>query len=256
MSKLRQSRPILRALSLRYESGSRLPSHRHAWGQLVYASEGVMTVGTPQGTWVVPPQRAVWIPPETLHSVETSGTVAMRTLYLPAPRVRGLLRTCAVVPVSALLRELILHAVERAPLRADEPRDARLLRFLLDHVETLPTAPLSLPMPRDPRAVRAATALRAAPGAAHGLCELARAAGASRRTLERLFRRETGLSLGRWRQQLRLLEALRLLAAGHPVASVASQVGYASPSAFVTRFRSALGTTPSRYHAAVDASRG
>lgn len=57
------------------------------------------------------------------------------------------------------------------------------------------------------------------------------------------------MTFGRWRQQLRLLHALRLLAAGRPVTAVALEVGYDSPSAFIAMFRAALGTTPSRYFA-------
>jgi AraC-like DNA-binding protein len=258
MSETRQSGFLLRSLSMRYESGSRLPAHRHDWGQLVYASRGVMTVGTPAGTWVVPPLRAVWIPPGALHRIEMSGAVFMRTLYL-APGLPGLPArlppTCCVVQVSPLLRELVLHAVALAPLDPAVPEHARLVDFLLDQLETVPTVPLSLPMPGDPRALRVAEALREHPADPRTLAALARSAGASKRTLERVFRRETGLSFGRWRQQLRLLEALRMLAAGRAVTDVALDVGYESPSAFITMFKGALGTTPSRYYNAAEPDR-
>jgi AraC-like DNA-binding protein len=120
---------------------------------------------------------------------------------------------------------------------------------LLDQLEALPTIPLQLPVPRDPRAVRVAEWLRKNPDAPGLLKQVARRAGASVRTLERLFRAETGMTFGKWRQQLRLLHALRELAAGRPVTVVALEVGYDSPSAFIAMFRSALGTTPTRYFA-------
>jgi AraC-like DNA-binding protein len=110
----------------------------------------------------------------------------------------------------------------------------------------MPEMPLDLAMPSDPRARRAAELLRANPGTA-SLDSIARAAGASKRTLERMFRLETGMGLGRWRQQLRLSHALRLLAQGEPVTSVALESGYQSTSAFIAMFRRALGTTPFRY---------
>jgi len=71
--------------------------------------------------------------------------------------------------------------------------------------------------------------------------------GASRRTLERTFVAETGLTIGAWRQRQRLLRALELLAQGEPVTTVALTVGYRTPSAFTAMFHEQLGTTPTRY---------
>jgi AraC-like DNA-binding protein len=239
---------LVRGLAVEYPSGAVLEGHAHSWPQLVYAAEGVMTVQTEQGIWVVPPERAVWIPGGIEHSIAMSGRVSMRTLYFAPSLVRALPRRCGVVRVAPLLRELVLHAVARAPLRRDAPAQRRLARVLVDQLRELPAAPLELPVPRDPRARRAALRLREEPGLRMPVHQLAREAGTSRRTLERLFRRETGLSFGRWRQQARLLHAMRRLAHGEPVGSVALEVGYESPSAFIARFRRALGATPGSYY--------
>jgi AraC-like DNA-binding protein len=241
---------VLRALAVGYGPGTVLERHSHRWAQLVYASEGVMRVETEDGVWVVPSHRAVWIPASVGHAIAMSGQVSMRTLYLAPALIAGLPERCCVVEVSPLLRELVLHAVARAPLRRGQPEHERLVAFLLDQLAVLPVVPLELPMPRDPRALRVATRLRADPGAAQGLDTLARSAGASRRTLERVFRKETGIPLGRWRQQARLLHALDLLARGDAVTSVALEVGYESPSAFIAAFTDAFGTTPGRYYQA------
>jgi AraC-like DNA-binding protein/quercetin dioxygenase-like cupin family protein len=253
LSKMRQTGPsdfLVRTLAVGYTSGTVLESHAHPWAQLVYAFEGVMTVQTEQGTWVVPSHRAVWIPGGVRHSIAMSGWVSMRTLYLLPRLVRELPRRCCVVAVPALLRELILHAIARGPLRSSLAEDRRLADFLVDQLRELPAAPLELPVPRDARALRVALRLRDDPGTADPVGTLARSAGASRRTLERLFRMETGMSLGRWRQQARLLHAMRLLARGESVTSVALDVGYESPSAFIATFKTALGTTPARYYRA------
>jgi AraC-like DNA-binding protein len=234
-----------------YDTGSALRVHSHDWGQLVYASAGVMTVMSAQGTWVVPPQQAIWIPAGTPHSIEMSGSVSMRTLYFRADLVVGLPFACCVVQVPPLLRELILHVVLTGPLDPAQPEHARLVAFLLDQLHELPTMPLELPMPKDPRAMRVADRLCADPGDRTPLDRLATTSGAAKRTIERLFREETGLTFGRWRQQLRLLEALRRIAAGDPVTSIALDVGYKSPSAFISMFKNALGTTPSQYYSEV-----
>ena len=239
---------LIRSLAVGYSSATVLDHHTHDWAQLVYASEGVMSVQTAEGIWVVPSHRAVWIPSGITHSIAMSGWVSMRTLYLAPRLVRRLPRRCCVVAVSPLLRHLILHAIAQGPLRRDVPAHRRLTAFLLDQLRELPAMPLELPMPRDARAVRIARRVREDPGEKAPLDRLARDAGGSRRTLERLFQKETGMSFGRWRQQARLLHAMRRLAGGEPVTSTALEVGYDSPSAFITAFSNVLGTTPGRYY--------
>lgn len=221
------------------------------WGQLLFASRGMLTVHTDAGLWVVPVHQAVWVPPGVRHSVEVAGGVAMRSLYLRLPLrqpVRGgLPDACRVVEVSPLLREILRRAMRLRTLDRKIAEQRHLIDVLLDEITVLPLIPLDLPMPRDARGVRAAAWIREEPAARHTLAEVARASAASARTLERLFRNETGLPFGVWRQRARLLRALQLLAEGDAVAGVASAVGYESTSAFVAAFRRALGTTPGRY---------
>jgi AraC-like DNA-binding protein len=247
---------LVRTLAVGYPSGAVLEHHAHDWAQLVYATEGVMSVHTEDGTWVVPSHRAVWIPAGVGHSIAMSGWVSMRTLYIAPRLVGGLARRCCVVAVSPLLRQMILHVIAQGALRRGVAEQRRLAGVLLDQLRVLPAVPLELPMPRDARALRVAARLREEPGATAALDALARAAGASRRTLERLFQTETGMSLGRWRQQARLLHAMRLLAGGESVTSTALSVGYDSTSAFIAAFASALGTTPGQYYRAQGAPRG
>ena len=216
------------------------------WDQLAYTSEGVMTVHTAAGAWVVPPDRAVWIPAGAAHSVQTSGRVTLRTLFLRPPLSRGRLpRACVALSVSALVRELVLHAAQRNTLRRDRPADRRLAQVVVDQLATLRHEPLRLPTPHDRRARAAAEHIERCPE--DGLSTVARSAGASVRTLERSFLRDTGMSLGRWRRRARMIAALRLLADGLPVTGVALDVGYQTPSAFVAAFRREMGTTPGRY---------
>jgi AraC-like DNA-binding protein len=223
------------------------------WGQLLFPSRGTLTVHTEAGLWVVPFHQAVWVPAGVRHDVEVAGGVAMRALYLhPAalPARRGRLpEVCRVVEISPLLREVLRRALRLRTLDRRVVAERHLLAVLLDEIIVLPLAPLDLPMPRDPRGVRAAEWIRAEPAARHTLAEVARAAAAGPRTLERLFRSETGLPFGVWRQRARLLRALQRLAEGEPVAAAANAVGYESTSAFVAAFRRALDTTPGKYFA-------
>jgi AraC-like DNA-binding protein len=239
----------VRTYAVRYPSGYALPKHAHDWHQLICGSQGVMTVSTAFGAWVIPPNRAVWVPAGVEHSIELTGSVLMQSLYLSRDVRAELPRACSAVNVSSLLRELILYISSSEILQRSEGVRTRLLAVLLDQLEVLPTIPLQLPLPRDKRALRIAEWLQANPQAPGLLKQFARRSGASVRTIERLFQAETGMTFGRWRQQLRLLHALRALAMNRPVTEVALEVGYESPSAFIAMFRSALGTTPTRYFA-------
>jgi AraC-like DNA-binding protein len=241
---------VVRSFAVRHWGGYVIPRHTHDWHQLIYASEGVMWVQTSQGDWVVPPNRAVWVPAGVEHGIEMAGTVLVQTLYL-APGIWGSLPDrCSAVNVSPLLRELIRHTIALGYLDHNIPERARLIAFLVDQLVSLPAMPLQLPAPSDARARRAAAWLRAHPDDPGLIKQMARRVATSPRTLERLFRRETGMTFGKWRQQLRLLHALRELAAGKPVTSVALEVGYDSPSAFIAMFRRTLGATPYRYFSA------
>lgn len=220
------------------------------WDQVLYAASGVMTITTDAGTWVIPPHRALWVPDGAPATVRTRARAAVRTLYL-ASSLRVLPGTVRALNMPPLARELLLHAVRSAPLDLDRRADAALLTLLLDRLRTLPAAPLQLPAPRDPRAVDLAAAIADDPAASLGV--LTRRVGAGRRTLERLFPVETGMTLGAWQRRARMLHALELLASGTSVTTTAAAVGYSTPSSFVASFRSELGHTPGRL-AAVDAS--
>jgi AraC-like DNA-binding protein len=176
-----------------------------------------------------------------------SGPVSMRTLYLRARMARNLPRNCCVVNVSSLLQELILHACQFPAMSRRLKTHAHLIDLILDQLATVQAIPLQLAMPADPRALRVAAILQRDPSENRSLAALCREVGASKRTIERIFERETNLSLGKWRQQLRLMRALQQVAAGEKIANAALDAGYSTPSAFIAMFRKALGTTPRQY---------
>lgn len=230
-----------------YVAGYTIPLHLHDCHQLVYASRGVMTVRADKGTWVVPTHRGVWIPKGMPHTVTMSGNVAMRTLYLKPRRARALPHECGVINISPLLQQLIFHACTLGSLNTKVRAQRHVIDIIIDQLQVIQMVPLQLPHLSDPRALRVAETLQAESGCNPSLRQIFKACGASRRTIERLFLDETGMTFGKWRQQLRLLRALRLLGEGSKVTHVALEAGYSTPSAFIAAFRAALGTTPARY---------
>jgi AraC-like DNA-binding protein len=224
-----------------------LATHTHEWDQLTYAAAGVLRVSTSDATWMVPSHRAVWVPAGVAHAEQMFAPVSVRTLYF-APRIaRTLPRACCTLNISGLLRELILHVSRIGALDRQTPWHARLIAVLLDQMTEVSEVPLQLPLPRDARALRFAALLQQTPGDTATVAALARPAGASLRTIERLFVRETGMAVAEWRRRLRLLHAVRLLAEGEPVTNVSLEIGYVSVSAFIAVFKKTFGATPSRF---------
>jgi len=234
-------------LTYDYPAGYVIPLHFHDRDQIVYASRGVMTIRTETGTWVVPPHRAVWIPAGISHTIAMSGMVAMRTLYLKPRLARPLPRDCCVVNVSPLLRELVLRACTLGGLKNRQRSGKHLIGVILDQLEAVEMVPLQLPHLSDPRARRVAEVFTANPGDDRTLNQICKKSGASKRTIERLFQQEAGMTFGKWRQQLRLMQAMRLLAEGAKVTHAALEAGYSTPSAFISMFKRSLGTTPTIY---------
>lgn len=238
----------MRSFAVRFTEGYCSAPHRHDWHQLSYASEGVLRVATQDGAWIAPPHRAVWIPAGVEHHEDMRGEAAMRTLYFAAGLCDALPTTCAVLSVPPLLRELILEVAEHSVLDAAKAEHKRLAQVIVDRLALLAPAPAQmLPMPRDRRALAIAQRLQTDPANDEDLGVLARRAGASLRTAQRLFVSETGLAFAQWRQRLRLLAAVERLGAGRSVTETAFDVGYASVSAFVSAFRRNFGVTPGRY---------
>ena len=230
-----------------YTPGDTTGWYSHSRAQLLYGVSGVMTVNTDVGIWVLPPERAVWVPGEVEHKVDTTSGVHIRSLFVTADAARNMPKECCVLTVPALLRELILEAVSLPKLYDIDGPDGRLMAVILDRLHQLEPTPLYLPIPTDPRLKRITDRLAVDPGMRAGLDGWARKAGVSARTLARLFVKETGLTFGAWRQQARLLKALEWLAEGRPVTAIALDLGYESPSAFIAMFRRALGQPPGRY---------
>jgi AraC-like DNA-binding protein len=234
----------VRSLALTYRGGARIHEHGHGWGQLVYASAGVMRVETEAEQWIVPPTRAIWLPARLTHRIACSGDLALRTLYIAGIRSRALSEAPTVFEVAPLLRELILHILAIGMLAPERPEHDRLAGLLIDLLLAARPLDLVLPLPRDPRALRLVSALSDTDG---DLARLAARSGASLRTLQRLFPQETGLTIEAWRQKARLIDAVAALSEGATVTQAALDCGYQSLGAFIAAFSRQFGITPGRF---------
>ncbi len=237
---------IARGLSVTYSGGYRLQPHAHSVHQLLFAASGAMTVTGDRTSWMIPPGRAVLIAAGVVHSIRMWGDVAMRSLYFPVAAGAPVFgsQDCRVMSVTPLLRELILRVADMTALDSRVESEARLLTVLMDEIGLAHIEPLLLPLPSDPRALAAATMVLESPADGATAETIARQAGLSTRTLERLFRAETGMRFGLWRQKARLLESIRILGEGKSVTDGALESGYSSVSAYIAAFKQTFGCTP------------
>jgi len=229
------------------DRGVEFDLHGHRRAQLFHIVSGSVTVETARGTFIVPPERALWIPPDALHAVSYLQRSSLRYLFFRPEAVARLGSEPSVVRLSPLLRELILAFLEFPPEEAGGGPAGRLADVIIDRLATLPVAPLHLPMPQSDRLRRAIGDLIAEPARTDGLADIAARAALSVRSFERHFRAETGVSFRAWRRQARLMKAVELLSFNVPVAEISDRLGYEGPSAFVAGFRKAFGVTPGRY---------
>ena len=238
-------RPLLGPTMEHLRHRERIDWHDHAEQQLLYPSSGLLIVSTTHGSWVVPPQRAVWLPAAVAHAHQAYGATQVRTVAFPVDVNPLGLTQPTVLSVSRLLRELIIAITDDPTRRGEEQHD--LKRVALHQLKPAPALQFHLPQPGDER-LRDVTAILAEdPGSDRTLGELGRAVGAGERTLSRLFRAETGMTFPQWRAQLRLHHSLTLLASGLSVTAAAVACGYSTPSAFTAAFHATFGTTPGTY---------
>ncbi len=222
--------------------------HHHPRAQLLWAAQGVLRITAANATWIVPPSHAVWIPGDVPHQVQADTDTDIRNLYIdPTLPLRAANQTCAVLTLTDLMRALILRLHGEDTARAFPPRLLRLTAVIADEIETLPEAPLHLPAGHDPRLTRLTRHLINHPDDASPLPDLARSTATSPRTLERLFRQQTGLSYRQWRARQRLLLAIERLTLGQTSTTIAYALGYRSPSAFIAAFHAEFGTPPQSF---------
>lgn len=244
--------------------------HSHPWGQIAFSSTGVARLTVEHGTFIVPPSRALWVPPGVEHAVTVVEATELHTLYIHQPRGRcgpqvartdeAAWRQCRVLEVSDLLRALALQMDTRPDgpglrLSAEQRRrERRLADLVLDELRRAKPVRLGVDLPADKRLRALCEAVLENPARHATLEAWARDSGASPRTVARLFRHQLNTSFAQWRQQVVLAKAVALAARKRPMSLIASELGYASASAFTAMVRRSVGMPPSRFFASVQST--
>ncbi len=235
-------------LARTYPRGLYIEPHEHVWGQVLYAMSGVMWLETPHEALVVPPQRAVWLPPGVVHGIRVVSDLEMRNIYLRPAIAVTLESTVQVIEVGRLLRELILNLVEQAQDQQWQDYYDAVVDLALLELRRAKRTVLKIPLPdsSDRRLINLCQAVMASPSLDVSFEQHAENAGASVRTLARLFQAALGMGFAEWRRQVQLATAVAELIQGVPISTIARDLGY-SPSSFSDMFRRELGMSPSQY---------
>lgn len=238
-------RPVV-AFEDHYPAGFIDPPHSHGRSQLSFALSGLQTLITDDATFIVPPNRAVWIPAGKRHEAACRCDVTFQVVYVD-PSFDTLPQTCRVFEVSPLLRGLIDEIASFPSTGEMGERESMITQLLLMEIRLMPDLELKAQMPADPRLRRVCEAILSDPADARGVDGWAKIANMGRRTFTRSFKRQTSMSFATWQRQVRAMEGASRVVAGEPIGSVAFEVGYESQSAFATMFHRTFGVPPSEY---------
>ncbi len=243
---LPHQQPVV-AVTRHHEAGAVITPHAHARAQLVFADYGTMTLTTPGRRWIIGPREGLWIPPMVEHAIRVGdGPLLHCTIYVTAARPTGPAAACAV-QMSDFLRHLVLEFTSRDMHYDQRDSTGNLARVLLDELADLDVVQIDLATGQDDRLMKVTEALLEEPQSELTLDDWGRRVGASSKTLERLFRQETGLTFKQWRQRVRVVRSIEVLNAGLSVGNAAHHVGYSNVSSYISAFKAVFGITPARY---------
>lgn len=230
-----------------YGADTHAVAHRHEWGQLNFTARGVMQLEIDSRPFMSPPNYAVWIPPNALHSCYNRESVVYRSVYIGLEECRTLPGSPCAVTMNDVLKAILNDFAERDVTTPVSQPDLNLAQVLLDQLHLAPREADYLPFGRSTTVNQVLDELRANPGDNCSLADWAKQVFVSERTLARHFMRELGMSFGEWRQRLRFLASIEALEKGLSIKELAFDMGYSSSSAFITMFQRHAGCTPEQY---------
>ena len=222
------------------------PEHGHAWGEFIYAFNGVMEVNINQTDYLTPPPYGIWLPPNLQHSGLNRTAVSHGTLYIHE-QLCGLMPKQAGILLSSNVVKAIFEHLQQHPLPEDSPEQQRLLQVLLDQLQQAQLVSSYLPHASHPALVEILEYLHQHPADNSPLHVLAQHANMTERTLARYCLKELGMSLNEWRQRLKVIKAMSMLTEGKKVESIALDLGYANASAFINMFKRWMNLTPDQF---------
>ena len=227
------------------ESGHARPLHSHPYGQFTYVRRGLIGLQTEREVWINEAKRLFWIPPGLRHASRSQGPVDGWLVLIAPEYVRTLPQQVCVLHASSLLvasLERLGTLMERQDHIADILLE--LIQFELHHTQT---DTLKLRLPSSVRLLGWAMAFLKAPSVKASIEDAASEVGMSRRAFTRHFQCQTGCTFSRWKRLALVQRATERLAEGSSVTTIAFDLGYENPSAFIAMFKELRGASPKQF---------
>lgn len=216
--------------------------HQHQKGQLLFAPQGCMKFALEHAICMLPPTKAVWIPPEIQHRAVMTNVVAYRSLYFDCTASQCP-RDIEVIDVNAVLKALI-DKMALWPWDKPEEEMKNTLALFWEEFHVAERHAYQLPLPSNRRFAQFRKDMMQASFLPPDLTVIAHSVGASTKTVTRLFKAETGMSYQDWKQQWRLLKSIEMLSRRMRVSDVSHHLGFSSDSAFIAFFKKQTGQPP------------
>lgn len=229
------------------EGAHQVEVHQHLHAQLIHCTVGTLIVETIGQAYLVTTQTALWIPPETAHAVFANDSVHYCSVFVSKEVAEKVSNHVQIISMQPLLKQLALTVAEFNNMVEKESPESRVLDVLVDQLHEINECELVLPLPTDRRMTSVIRSMIANPSLENDAEKVAEQANMSKRTLERLYKKETGFSFKQWQQRLLIIKAIELLNNDIAVQNIASELGYQSTSSFIAMFKRVLGQTPTQY---------
>lgn len=229
-----------------YPGGSTIATHSHLGLQVLYAQHGDMCVNSETASCLANPSQVVLVPSRIEHEIKIGRQAEMATIYIENPEwEKGISRDMVSFPASPMLKQLIARTITLSQKKDFKPQDnIYLLGMLLLELETTRNDLHTPSLPDDKRALFICKEILKNPLNSAGLSELSNLAGASPRTINRIFQKHYGMTFHQWRTQIKLRWAEKKIQAGQSISEIACELGYASTSAFSYSFKKSTGKSP------------
>jgi AraC-like DNA-binding protein len=232
------------------------PAHEHSWHQLLYASSGVLIVDVIGERLFIPPENAVWLPCGCRHSVSTEYGAELKSLYINGNYQQLPTDKSVVLKISPIIKVLIIEVSTFDVEYSISGYEKEVISLMLSTLPRFKPITDHLPWPTSVGLLKMCNQLYERPGGKQTTLMLAKDLAMSKRTLERKFHKETGMTLQAWSLRLRFLKAIKLLTAGHSITNISLDLGYSSPSPFIYMFRKISGMSPGEYITSLSNSKG
>ncbi|ODN42358.1 hypothetical protein BGC07_04695 [Piscirickettsia litoralis] len=223
------------------------PMHQHIKGQLLYGISGCMQAVAQGRMTLLVPNKALWLPAGVPHKITAQGLVKYRSLYFDLDHFPNTPQQTHLIAVKPLLREMIDELCFIEEEKLDSQITLRLAHSCMDQIISPTPLNYSVPLTSHKIISKAINHIMTHP---HTLLKpeaIANHIGTSSRNLNRLFKKELGLTCHQWQQQFKIIQALELLITTQSVSITADRLGFSSDSAFSIMFKRLMGKAPSYY---------